>query len=98
DAPRLHPVAASPARERTQVLDALIALRRDHDPERAQALLDPYLQRSRQGALREEALVLAIEAADARSDGARAARLAHVYQDEYPGGRFAAFVASHMRP
>ncbi|HVY37584.1 MAG TPA: hypothetical protein VHM31_06600 [Polyangia bacterium] len=98
EAPRLHPVAASPARERTQVLDALIALRRDHDPERAQALLDPYLQRSRQGALREEALVLAIEAADARSDRARAARLAQVYQDEYPGGRFAPFVASHIRP
>ena len=98
EAPRLHREAASPARERTQVLDALIALRRDHDPERAQALLDPYLQRSRQGALREEALVLAIEAADARSDRARAARLARVYQDEYPGGRFATFVASHTQP
>lgn len=98
EAPRFHPVAASPARERTQVLDALIALRRDHDPERAQALLDPYLQRSRHGALREEALVLAIEAADARSDRAGAARLARVYQDEYPGGRFATFVQSHTQP
>ncbi|HSS37240.1 MAG TPA: hypothetical protein VLT58_00580 [Polyangia bacterium] len=98
ETPRLRREAPSPARERTQVLDALIALRRDHDPERAQALLDPYLQRSRQGALREEALVLAIEAADARSDRARAARLARVYQDEYPGGRFATFVASHTQP
>jgi hypothetical protein len=98
EAPRLHRVAASPARERTQVLDALIALRRDHDPARAQALLEPYLQRSRQGALREEALVLAIEAADARSDHARAAGLARVYEDEYPGGRFATFVQSHLQP
>ena len=98
EAPRFHRVAASPARERTQVLDALIALRRDHDPERAQALLEPYLQRSRPGTLREEALVLAIEAADARSDRARAARLAGVYQEEYPGGRFAAFVQSHLQP
>ena len=94
----MHRGAGAPARERTQVLDAMIALRRDHDPERAQALLDPYLQRSRQGALREEALVLAIEAADARSDRARAARLARVYQDEYPGGRFATFVRSHIQP
>ena len=96
--PRLHRVAASPARERTPVLDALIALRRDHDPERAQALLAPYLQHSRQSALREEALVLAIEAADAQTDRARAVQLARVYQDEYPGGRFATFVASPIQP
>jgi hypothetical protein len=97
ETPRLHRVAVSPARERTQVLDALIALRRDHDPARAQALLQPYLQHSRNGALREEALVLAIEAADARGQGAQATRLAHVYEDEYPSGRFASFVQSHIR-
>src|SRR5207244_1010393 len=62
--------AVPSTQERTQVLDALIALRRDHDPVRAGALLERYLGAHPHGALREEALVLATEAADARGDHA----------------------------
>ncbi|HXU65344.1 MAG TPA: hypothetical protein VN962_26775 [Polyangia bacterium] len=94
---RPHRVAMSTARQRTQVLDALIALRRDHDPARASALLDTYFDSNRHGPLREEALVLAIEAADGRGDAARAVRFAHTYQNEFPHGRFDAFVRSHLQ-
>ncbi|HXJ22838.1 MAG TPA: hypothetical protein VMT03_21650, partial [Polyangia bacterium] len=100
DRPRPHriaPVASTAAQERTQVLDAMIALRRDHDARRASTLLDTYLAGNRHGALREEALVLALEAADARGDVVRAVRLAHSYQGEFPGGRFTAFVQSHLK-
>ena len=86
--------AATP-QERTQVLDALIALRRDHDPHRAGALLERYLLDHPRGALREEALVLATEAADARADHAQARRFARSYQAEYPQGRFRQFAAQH---
>jgi hypothetical protein len=89
------PSAASVARERTEVLDALVALRREHDAIRAGALLTRYLAAHPQGALREEALVLAIEAADARKDGPAAERLAQTYQAEFPGGRFLSFARSH---
>lgn len=91
------PVAASvaAARERTEVLDALVALRREHDPIRAGALLTRYLSAHPRGALREEALALAIEAADARGDRAAGVKLAQAYQDEFPAGRFLAFARSH---
>jgi len=95
---RPHRGAMSTARQRTQVLDALIALRRDHDPARASALLDTYFDSNRHGPLREEALVLAIEAADGRGDAARAVRFANTYQNEFPHGRFDAFVRSHLQP
>jgi len=101
--PRPHRIAAAalpastPAQERTQVLDAMIALRRDHDARRATALLDTYLAANRHGALREEALVLALEAADARGDVARAGRLARTYQAEFPRGRFNGFVQGHVK-
>jgi hypothetical protein len=87
--------AASVARERTEVLDALVALRREHDPFRAGGLLARYLSAHPHGALREEALVLAIEAADARGDRAVGEQLAHAYQGEFPAGRFLAFARSH---
>jgi hypothetical protein len=86
---------ASVARERTEVLDALVALRREHDPVRAGTLLARYLSAHPRGALREEALVLAIEAADGRGDRAVGEQLAHVYQGEFPAGRFLAFAHSH---
>jgi len=92
----VHNSAAS-TQERTQVLDALVALRRDHDPVRAGALLEHYLGAHPHGALREEALVLATEAADARGDHALAQRLARSYQAEYPDGRFQEFARSHTR-
>jgi hypothetical protein len=87
--------ATSVARERTEVLDALVALRRAHDPVRAGTLLARYLSAHPGGALREEALALAIEAADARGDRAVGEQLAHVYQGEFPAGRFLAFARSH---
>ena len=91
-------VAARNAQSRALVLDALIALRRDHNPARADALLNKYLATHGRGALREEALVLAIEAADARSDNLLARRWAQTYEAEYPRGRFAEFARSHAQP
>jgi len=91
----LPPSAASVARERTEVLDALVALRREHDPVRAGTLLARYLSAHPRGALREEALVLAIEAADARGDKTGGAQLARAYEAEFPAGRFLPFARSH---
>ncbi len=87
--------AAAVARERTEVLDALIALRREHDAARAGTMLARYLAAHPRGALREEALVLAIEAADARGDRPSGEQLARTYQAEYPAGRFLSFARSH---
>jgi hypothetical protein len=92
------PSAAAVARERTEVLDALIALRREHDPVRAGTLLARYLAAHPRGALREEALVLAIEAADARADRTAGADLARTYLAEFPAGRFLPFARSHTVP
>ena len=77
------------------MLDALVALRREHDPVRAGTLLARYLSAHPRGALREEALVLAIEAADARGDRAGGVQLAQAYQAEFPAGRFLPFARSH---
>jgi hypothetical protein len=72
------------------VASAVRALRRDHDAARASALLDTYVRRWPNGALVEEAMALAIEAAQARGgDGdvearARATRYLH----RFPAGRF----------
>jgi hypothetical protein len=82
------PLAAGTSRERTQIWEALVALRRDHDPNRAVALLNHDLQTNAQDALRQEALVLAIEAADARGDRRGAERFARTYRREFPSGRF----------
>jgi hypothetical protein len=89
---------SSSERERTEVLDAMIALRRNHDPERAAVLLEKYLSAHPRGALHEEALALAIEAADARADRASAQSLARLYQARYPRGRFLSFAQSHAEP
>lgn len=82
--------------EGSEVFYALIALRRDRNPNRATALLDGYLTAHPRGALHEEALVLAIEAADARRDRGTAVRLAKLYCARYPAGRFRAFAESHV--
>jgi hypothetical protein len=87
------PMAAA---ERTEVLDAMIALRRDHDPVRASRLLDGYLARHQHGTLREEALVLAIEAAAARDEAGLAQGLARAYLLSYPKGRFVEFARGHL--
>lgn len=79
---------APPAQESLLLMSAVRALRHEHDPARATKLLDDYLRRYPSGALAEEALALAIEAASARGDG-RAPALARTYLQKYPQGRFA---------
>jgi hypothetical protein len=79
-----------------QVLEALVALRRDHDPARATNLLARYLAEHPRGALREEAMVLSIEAADARGDKTGAEALTRQYRASYPAGRFQHFVDGHL--
>jgi hypothetical protein len=71
----------------SQVAEAVRALRKQGDPARAQALLDRYLRSNPRGALAEDALALAIEAAAARKDP-RAADYARRYLARYPHGRF----------
>lgn len=95
--------APAPRRQKqedpTQVIEAIRALRRDKDPERAEALLKQYAKRNPRGALAEEALALTIEAAVARGD-ARAVTYARRYLARYPQGihrDFAAKVASGGR-
>jgi hypothetical protein len=73
--------------EPTLVATAMRALRRDHDPVGAGRLLDDYLRRWPNGALIEEALALALEAANARGD-ARARAFATTYLQRFPSGRF----------
>jgi hypothetical protein len=86
-APEPAPPVAPAPQETALVMKAVRALRRQHQPAQAGALLDEYLRRFPQGALAEEALALAIEAASARGDG-RAAVLARDYLRRYPHGRF----------
>jgi hypothetical protein len=71
----------------SQVVTALEALRKQHDPDRAARLLAGYLAAHPRGALAEEALALSIEAAAVRHDPA-AAEFAKRYLREYPSGRF----------
>lgn len=73
--------------EKVLVFDAMRALRRDEDPNRASRLLDEYLRRYPDGSLSEEALALAIEASTARGDS-RTKNLADRYLARYPTGRF----------
>jgi hypothetical protein len=74
------------------LVDAMVALRRARDFHRAGALLEDYLARNPRGALREEAIALAVEAAAARTDFARRDYWAGVYLKDYPAGRFRGFV------
>jgi len=69
------------------VVDAIRALRTDHDSRRAAALLASYLRTYPHGALSEEALALSIEAAAASRNPSAATFAAH-YLREYPHGRF----------
>jgi len=93
---RLPVPTAATVRERAEVLDAMVALRRDRDPVTAGRLLDTYLTAHPTGALREEALVLAIEAGAARGDLPVVRRLARQYQATYPSGRFREFAQAAL--
>jgi hypothetical protein len=81
-------VAAAPPEEAALVLAGLRALRRQHDPTQAGVLLARYLNRFPQGVLAQEALAIAIEAAQARGDRQTAAQLAARYLERFPAGRF----------
>ena len=69
------------------LVEAVRALRSEHDARRAARLLDAYLRAYPHGALAEEALALQIEAA-ANLKSPRAALFARQYLRDYPGGRF----------
>jgi hypothetical protein len=81
-------MAAAPSEEAAMVLAAMRSLRRGHDPLKAGALLEQYLDRFPRGALVEEALALGMEAALDRNDATAARRLADRYVQHYPAGRF----------
>jgi hypothetical protein len=70
------------------VLSAMQVLRRQRDGARAGQLLEDYLIAHPLGALREEAMALAVEAASARGDGRESRRLAARYDHAFPDGRF----------
>jgi hypothetical protein len=78
--------------EHQLVVDAMLALRRARDFQRAGLLLENYLAKNPQGTLREEAIALAVEAAAARTDLARRDHWASVYLKDYPAGRFRKYV------
>jgi hypothetical protein len=86
---RRAPVAPAPAagEDTTAVSAAMRALRVEHNPARARALLARYLGEHPNGALAEEALAMSIEAAIAHEDGDVAA-LANRYLRLYPEGSF----------
>lgn len=69
------------------VVDAIRALRTDHDSRRASRLLAAYLRTYPHGALSEEAVALSIEAA-AAGKSPSASTFAAQYLREYPHGRF----------
>jgi len=89
--PSAPAVASAPA-EVSQgaalVLEAMRALRKEHDPARAAQRLAEYRAHHGGGALDEEALALAIEASVATGDG-DAKKLAASYVARYPRGRYA---------
>lgn len=91
-APRLavrsHPVRTEDRSEDPSlVVDAIRALRTDHDSRRASTLLAQYLRTYPRGALAEEAVALSIEAAAANRSPSSTSFAAQ-YLREYPHGRF----------
>ena len=80
---------AATADESALVVDAVRALRRDHDARRAEELAEEVLQRYPHGVQREEAMAVAMEAAIANGDTTAARRGAERYLEAYGAGRFA---------
>lgn len=92
--PRLGAPAPGPSHSRaargenpSALMEAVKALRQEHDPVRASRLLREYLRLYPRGALSEEARALAIEAARAQHSPNTVA-LADEYLRLYPHGRF----------
>ncbi len=80
-------VPAARGEDPSALVDAVRALRSEHDPQTAARLLEGYLRTYPHGALAEEALALQIEAA-ANMKSPRAATFAEQYLRAYPNGRF----------
>ncbi len=74
------------------LVDAMLAVRHTRDFRRAGVLLEDYLAKYPRGALREEAMALAVEAAAARTDLARRDFWVSAYLKDYPAGCFRAFM------
>jgi len=72
------------------------ALRFDRNADRALVLFDDYVQRYPDGPLIEEAMVRAVEAAQATGDGARPR--AQAYLRRFPGGQFRRHVEALVGP
>jgi hypothetical protein len=85
-AARPHARAVAPE-DPSRIVEAVHALRSEDDPARAEQLALDYLRVYPRGALTEEALAVAIEAAARRQDP-RTGRLADRYLRTYPDGRF----------
>jgi len=83
-----HRAESAASAEASVLFEATGALRRDGDAARASRILDDYFRRFPHGALSEEALALAIDAASARGDASRARVLAKRYLDQFPRGNF----------
>ena len=79
------------------VADAVRALRHEHDPARAAAILERYLTRYPDGVAAEDALALALEATIGR-DPPRAAGFATRYLASYPSGRWSALARRALAP
>jgi hypothetical protein len=75
--------------ESALVVEAVRALRRDHDPRRAGNLAQEVLQRYPHGAQIEEAMAVAMEAAFAEGDTTGARHWAERYMGTFGTGRFA---------
>jgi outer membrane protein assembly factor BamD (BamD/ComL family) len=82
-------MAANDSDESALVVDAVRALRRDHDPRRAGSLAQEVLQRYPHGAQVEEAMAIAMEAAFADGDATGARHWAERYLGTFGTGRFA---------
>lgn len=78
------------------IIQAMRALRIEHDPVRARALVAPYLARHPDGELAQEALAISIEAAAAHHDE-DASALAARYLRLYPTGAFSSIAKRTLR-
>jgi hypothetical protein len=90
------PASTTAEEDAALALAALRALRRDHDPARARAMVEAYLRAHPDSSMAEEALAISIEAAAAHHD-ADAKGLAARYLALYPSGTFGALARKTLR-